>query len=398
MRARYDVAIIGSGPAGLACACLAGVAGLHVAVVEKEPEEILAAPPPDGREIALTHRSVQIFESLGVWGRISPEQIAPIKRACVRNGPSADLLSFGPERTGREALGFLVSNHVIRASLYECAKSHETIEFISGNGCTEVELGELRARISLRSGEALEAALVVAADSRFSEMRRKAGIGADMCDFGRVCIVCRMRHQRPHDSTAYEWFDTDQTMAVLPLNNRVSSIVLTMAASAAPHAMRQPADAFAADVERRFRGQWGRMELSSERYAYPLVAVYAHRFHTRRFALVGDAAVGMHPVTAHGFNFGLRGADTLVREVGKAMRAGRDIASERVLAAYDFEHRRATYPLYTATNALVGLYSDNGVLAGFARNIFLRIGNGVSPIKDYMLHKLMEIDETRSLV
>ena len=30
---------------------------------------------------------------------------------------------------------------------------------------------------------------------------------------------------------------------------------------------------------------------------------YANTFVKHRFALIGDAAVGMHPVTAHGFNF-----------------------------------------------------------------------------------------------
>lgn len=30
---------------------------------------------------------------------------------------------------------------------------------------------------------------------------------------------------------------------------------------------------FAAELERRFAGQWGRMELSSERYTYPLVGI-----------------------------------------------------------------------------------------------------------------------------
>ena len=73
----------------------------------------------------------------------------------------------------------------------------------------------------------------VAADSRFSELRRKAGIGADMRDFGRVCIVARVRHDLPHDETAYEWFDVDQTLALLPLNGRQSSVVLTLPADRA---------------------------------------------------------------------------------------------------------------------------------------------------------------------
>ena len=77
---------------------------------------------------------------------------------------------------------------------------------------------------------------------------------------------------------------------------------------------------------------------------------------------------------------------------------GRDIGSESVLQTYDSEHRKATFPLYVAANALVGLYTDNGALAQLARNALLKIGKGFSPIKDFMLHKLTELDDTRALV
>jgi 2-polyprenyl-6-methoxyphenol hydroxylase-like FAD-dependent oxidoreductase len=113
----------------------------------------------------------------------------------------------------------------------------------------------------------------------------------------------------------------------------------------------------------------------------------------RRFALIGDAAVGMHPVTAHGFNFGLRGAETLIREIGDAARSGGDIGSASVLQRYAREHRSATYPLYTATNAIVGLYTDNSVPARIAREALLPLSNALTPIKDFMLYKLTEIDD-----
>jgi ubiquinone biosynthesis UbiH/UbiF/VisC/COQ6 family hydroxylase len=258
-------------------------------------------------------------------------------------------------------------------------------------------LGVHDGRLVLANGDVLAAPLVVAADSRFSELRRKAGIGADMKDFGRLCIVCRLRHALPHDGTAIEWFDADQTLAALPLNDSMSSIVATLPSDAGKAAMALAPAEYTADIERRFAAKWGHMELVGERHAYPLVAVWAHRFVADRFALVGDAAVGMHPVTAHGFNFGLAGADRLVRAMETALATGGDIGGPEVLARYDREHRRATYPLYLATNAIVGLYTTSGPLARVARHGLLRLGNVVAPVKDLLMQKLTEIDEARKV-
>ena len=72
----------------------------------------------------------------------------------------------------------------------------------------------------------------------------------------------------------------------------------------------------------------------SERHVYPLVGVYANRFHGPRFALVGDAAVGMHPVTAHGFNLGLTSVAHLAARLIPAHRAGRDPGASELLESY----------------------------------------------------------------
>ena len=179
---------------------------------------------------------------------------------------------------------------------------------------------------------------------------------------------------------------------MLPLNGRTSSIVLTQPSGVAARTLALPAEVFAAQVEQRLEGRWGRMVLDGARHAYPLVAVYADRFSAPRFALAGDAAVGMHPVTAHGFNFGLRGAEALAVKVGAAAKAGGDIGAAQLLESYARDHRRATLPLYLATNAIVRLYTDNAAPARLARDGLLRIANALFPVKDYMLRKLTEID------
>jgi ubiquinone biosynthesis UbiH/UbiF/VisC/COQ6 family hydroxylase len=231
---------------------------------------------------------------------------------------------------------------------------------------------------------------VVAADSRFSAARRHAGIGAAMLDFGRSMIVCRMAHERPHRGVATEWFGHGQTIAMLPLRGDASSAVLTLPPAEVERLLALSAEAFGAEVTRRYEGRLGAMRLVGTRHAYPLVAVYAHRFAARRFALLGDAAVGMHPVTAHGFNFGLSGAALLAEEVRAAARRGGDPGAHDGLARYAAAHRRATLPLFLATNAIARLYGDESLPARLARAALIGAGAALPPIRRAIVARLMD--------
>jgi 2-polyprenyl-6-methoxyphenol hydroxylase-like FAD-dependent oxidoreductase len=113
-------------------------------------------------------------------------------------------------------------------------------------------------------------------------------------------------------------------------------------------------------AQRRFGDRLGMVRIASSRHAYPLVT-YAHRFALGAMALVGEAAVGMHPVIAHGFNFGLRGQARLVELLGEAPRRGMGGGKERSLQRYATEHHRVTRPLYLMTNSLARLFTAETV-------------------------------------
>ena len=383
-----DLAIIGAGPAGLCLARAAADSGLSVTLIERQPRSVLAEPASDGRDIALTHRAESILRRLGVWERSPSAEIAPLREARVSNGGSRFAMRFDAAASGREQLGFLVSNHVIRRAAFQAA--------IDGGGVSLLDAAEVvtlsttgeDGQVGLADGRSVRARLVIAADSRLSENRRRMGIGAQMHDFGRVVIVCRLGHTRPNHGIAHECFRYGDTLAVLPMNGEQVSAVITVTADRAPAILAMPADAFAALVRARFDDRLGEMRLTGERHAYPLVGVYAHRFVARRFALIGDAAVGMHPVTAHGFNFGLYGIDTLMKAFRFARHRGNDIGAEAVLSAYQREHRLATLPIYLGTNALVQLFTDDRAPARIARSALLRVADRLGPLKHTITRQL----------
>jgi 2-polyprenyl-6-methoxyphenol hydroxylase-like FAD-dependent oxidoreductase len=91
---------------------------------------------------------------------------------------------------------------------------------------------------------------------------------------------------------------------------------------------------------------------------YPLVAVYRRHFAALRSALVGDSAVGIHPVTAHGYNLGLPSITSLTHALRTARATNQDIGAATVLAGYECTHRRDSALIYHGTNAVAKLYAS----------------------------------------
>ncbi len=394
----YDIVIAGAGPAGLSFARSLANTGLRIALIEKQSIEQLATPEFDGRDIALTHLSVQILKKLGIWARFEADDRPPIKEARVLDGTSPYCLKFDAKKDSIEALGFIVSNHIIRKALFDEIQTLDNIDIHPDLAVTSVATDACKATVVLSDTQTLESRLVVAADSRFSETRRMVGIPASMHDFGRVCIVCRMEHTGPHDGIAFECFHYGRTLAVLPLTSHRSSIVVTAPMDQRDLIMEMDDAQFSRDIQYRFNSRYGGMNLISKKFAYPLVGVHASRFYAKRFALIGDAAVGMHPVTAHGYNLGLSGQEILATEIINAAAQQRDIGAMPLLERYQRKHMRTTKPMFHGTNEIVKFFTDDRVPAKLARRVALRLANRIPPIKRAIQNKLTDTTNSTNLL
>jgi ubiquinone biosynthesis UbiH/UbiF/VisC/COQ6 family hydroxylase len=386
---KKDVIIIGAGPSGLALACLLNKLNLSVTIVEKAPEASLKTPAYDGRETALTHPSKDLLEKIGAWKNIDSKSISPIKEAKVLNGFSTYSLDFKNSNPNTDALGYLVSNHSIRKALYEEFEKLSNVELITDELVEDIECSSEIARVVLSNGKVLEASLIAAADSRFSKSRSKMGISADMHDFAKTMIVCKMEHENDHKNIALECFYHDRVLAVLPLHGKTSSIVITASKNQVEELINLSEEEFSANITNYFEDKLGKLKLSSKRYPYPLVGVHANKFTSTRFALIGDAAVGMHPVTAHGFNLGLLGQEILCNEIKEALRSAKDIGSNQVLTNYSTKHSKETKILYHGTNTIVGIFTSNKASIKMLRSIMLRAANSkFLPFKSMIANRL----------
>lgn len=392
---QYDIAIVGAGPIGLSMAQALAGTELKIALIEKQSQDSIKTPAFDAREIAITHRTRAIMQDLHQWQRLDDNEIYFLRRAEVYNGTSDFVLGFDKPKTvhGRqiETLGYLISNHNIRKVAYDSLFDNfetKTITPFFDSKINKVEQFSTHTTLHVNDDCQIRTRLVIAADSRTSFMRKALGISSDMHDFGRTVMVFRTTHDLSNHETAHEGFYYGKTLAVLPLGEYQSSMVITIDNSKVDEIKALSREQLAAEMENWLGGRLGKMTVVSDIYDYPLLGVHARTFYGQRCAVIGDAAVGMHPVTAHGYNLGMESVEILSGLIIKATLDGKDIASPTLLRHYSHTHSLKTRAMYHGTNAIVKLYTAETVPARAIRHLGLRIGQGFLPIRKLITEQL----------
>ena len=386
---KFDLIIIGAGPSGLSLACALDKTNLKIAVIEKNSKSIFSYPKNDGRDIAITHRSKNILKKIGVWKYIKSETISLVKEARVLNGNSSNFLHFDHTKTIENSLGYLISNQIIRKAIYKKIQKQKNIKFFPKNEVTKVFSNSLSSKIFLKNGKIFEAKLTIIADGRLSKIRDNVGIYANKTNFETKMTVFRMKHSLSNYGIASEYFHYDQTLAVLPIKKNLSSIVVTLSNEKSKKLLKMNKFEINKKMEKDLKEKFGKMNLIGKKYTYPMLTVYSDEFIRDRFILVGDAAIGMHPVTAHGFNLNLRGIDILQNEIKKALMNNIDIGSLSLLKSYEKKFRKVSLPIYLATNAIVRLYTDQKPVSKIARKSFLILANLMKPAKNAIIDNLL---------
>lgn len=393
MSCHSDIIIIGAGPAGLAFASYFKDTDLRITIIEKSSLDNIANPTYDGREIALTHHSKEILQNLGIWQRFNPNDIYPLKDAKVYSGTSSYALHFQvPSDLKRlsslDRLGNLISNHNIRKALYDEVKDLPNVTLATERTVCNIATDRQQVAITLDKKEKLTANILIGADSRLSFVRRTLGIGAMMNDFGRTVIVFRVSHPLSNEATAQECFFYGRTLALLPLHDNLTNCVITLDNAQAHDLLAMSGNELAKEAQRMMNDRFGACAIAGTVHHYPLMGVHANRFIAKRAALIGDAAVGMHPVTAHGYNLGLIGVDILGGLIVDAHRKNTDIGNQKLLQAYNLRHQRHTRPLYHGTNAMVSMFTNDTRPARILRDVALRTSNNFAPIKRWIAGQL----------
>ena len=395
---KADVLIVGGGLVGLTLAHALAGAGLSCLVVDREDPATAQDAAFDGRASAIAAGTKQMLEALGLWAAMSPgaAPILDIRVSDARIGEPASplFLHYDHRDLGDDPLGYIVENRVLRRALFG-ALPVEGLTLLAPHSLTgEVERGPYGVSARLDDGRRLEAALVVGADGRGSRIRESAGIKTTRWDYPQAGIVATVEHSLDHEGVAHENFLPAGPFAMLPLTDdeaghHRSSIVWTEKRELVDSLMALEAEAFSAEIERRFGDSLGEVKAVGPRWAYPLSLLLAERYTEHRLALVGDAAHGIHPIAGQGLNLGLRDVAALAEILVDGARLGLDPGDANVLSRYPQWRRFDALAMVAVTDALNRLFSNDVPPVRLARDLGLAAVDKLPPLKRLFMQHAM---------
>ena len=359
----FDIIVAGGGMVGASLAIALEPLGLRVAVVEAVARTAELQPSFDERSTALSRSTQRSFEAMGLWQDVVAAS-TPIQSIHVSDKGRFGFSHIDAEEQGVEALGYVCINRVLGGVLQGALAEANNVTLKCPARITAVENQSDRAVVTVRhedgDEEQLTSTLLVVADGARSQVRDMLGIGVSHVDYEQKAIIGNVLTELPNNGCAYERFTEAGPVAMLPITNGRTAFVWILDTGSADAMLALDDAEFTAALSDAFGTRLGEFSRVGTRNAYPLGLSKALRLGSGRAVLVGNAAHGLHPVAAQGFNLGLRDVaalcDCIADELARTDDV--DIGAPRVLEQYMEWRKPDQEKLVAFTDGLVRLFGS----------------------------------------
>jgi 2-octaprenyl-6-methoxyphenol hydroxylase len=300
---KFDIIIVGGGMVGAALACALQKNVPRIALIDAAP--LQAAD--DMRLIALNDSSCCLFNHIGI-GPILATHGAPIKEIHVSHQHRFGITRINAEEVGLTTLGQVVPAKYINAALYAALQKTNNVTLLRSAALQALTQDTDTVTLAVATAAGVQeysANIVIGADGSQSTVRTLLNISVENIDYQQSALVTTTQLARDHKNIAYERFQNQGVIAMLPLPKSCAATIWTADNASITRLMQMDDQVFLQQLQQQFGYRLGRLQHVSKRAVYPLHMHYAQQQIKQNVLLIGNAAHTLHPVAAQGFNLAL---------------------------------------------------------------------------------------------
>jgi 2-polyprenyl-6-methoxyphenol hydroxylase-like FAD-dependent oxidoreductase len=373
---RYDVCVRGAGIVGSCLALSLARQGLQVALVPAAPGSTRAGASGDVRAYALNAASVGLLRQLKVWDTLPAHAATAVHDMHVEGDAAGAAIDFSAWEQCVGELAWIVDAAVLERQLGEATRFAPHLRILAN----DASLGEP------------VAALTALCEGKASATRGALGVRMERHAYGHRAIAARLVAERPHLNRALQWFRAPDVLALLPLDTpepgRSFALVWSLPDERADAMLALDAASFEAALGDATGAACGGLRLVTERAAWPLAIATAEDWCGPGWALLGDAAHVVHPLSGQGLNLGL--ADVVALAGVLAQREPwRSLGDEKLLRRYVRERAAPTWAMGRLTDGLLHLFASPRPGAQELRNRGMTLVNHVAPLKRWLVSRAL---------
>jgi 3-demethoxyubiquinol 3-hydroxylase len=376
----YDVAVVGGGMVGSACAIGLAQLGLSVALIERDqPKAFNAEQLPDLRVSAINRHSEHLFEELGAWSLIQNMRVCPYRRLSVWEQPQCRS-DFNSAALGVSHLGHIIENRIIQLGLLQRCQQLSNLTVYMGQTIKSLVLHPSPS-ITLTNDETLHGVN--------SMVRQKANIGVQGWQYGMQALGISIRTKQAQQDITWQQFTPDGPVAFLPLFAEYASLVWYNR----PEKVRELKGLSVSQLKQQIIQHFPAELMDFEVLAcesFPLIRQHTNQYTKGDVVLIGDAAHSINPLAGQGVNLGFKDVRVLLEVLTKYRQDMTQTKASPSLRPYFGKYERNRRPdnllMMSAMDVLYkGFCNQHGVLK-LLRNAGLTLANHAGPLK----HRVMQ--------
>ena len=380
-----DVVIFGSGLSAKIMSLVARNAGLSFKLITDK--NIGSKPSDDTRSLALSVASKKMLKTLGV--NIKTEAVT--KMIVIEGGLGDEKiksrLSFDKELVD-EDIAYIAEHSVIEKSIDRVLKLDEN-EIIKEK-VTKIQKEGNFSKIILNNNECLSSKAIIFTEVLDRDLQNIYNVKYNFFEYGQTAISATLRHSKSHKGYAFQFFQKNGPLALLPMSNKsgsnYSSLVWTEKTDNISSLISSKKN-LEDSLNNLCSDYLGKISISKGPSSFVLKKLSGVKALSNGALFVGDALRAMHPMAGQAWNQSLRDIAYIADAFAESEKLGLDLFQCPSISLFNKKRKLETEALINSIGFLNSIYrSDTSLAKGLRRNI-MKLADNYQPLKLFLLNE-----------